>query len=93
MVFSERCCCSTSKAKVIAGSVRSCVDGNINRVCPEKLFAGDLTSKLCADVFLILCVLQALAAAREEEFEKWKGHLDSVEVALYAAQQESLTYR
>jgi hypothetical protein len=37
--------------------------------------------------------LQALAAAREEEFERWKGHLEGVEVALQAAQQESLTYR
>ncbi|WIA37749.1 hypothetical protein OEZ86_014626 [Tetradesmus obliquus] len=37
--------------------------------------------------------IQALAAAREEEFERWKGHLEGVEVALQAAQQESLTYR
>jgi hypothetical protein len=36
---------------------------------------------------------QALAAAREEEFERWKGHLEGVEVALQAAQQESMTYR
>lgn len=51
-------------------------------------------------VLLLLCIapapaaaLQALAAAREEEFERWKGHLEGVEVALQAAQQESLTYR
>lgn len=36
---------------------------------------------------------QALASAREEEFERWKGHLEELEVALHAAQQESLTYR
>lgn len=34
-----------------------------------------------------------LAAARQAEFEKWKGHLLGLEAALQAAQSEATNYR
>jgi hypothetical protein len=47
------------------------------------------------DVFcgLLLLLLQMLAAARQAEFEKWKGHLVGLESALQAAQNEATNYR
>eukprot|EP00879_Flechtneria_rotunda_P025965 GHRR01027630.1.p1 GENE.GHRR01027630.1~~GHRR01027630.1.p1 ORF type:complete len:644 (+),score=229.29 GHRR01027630.1:254-1933(+) len=37
--------------------------------------------------------IQSVAAAREEEYDRWMGHLRGVEGALEAAQLESITYR
>jgi hypothetical protein len=34
-----------------------------------------------------------LAAARQAEFDKWKGHLVELEAALQAAQKEITNYR
>lgn len=47
---------------------------------------------LCNNLVLLVC-LQKLAAARQEEFERWKGHLVGLEAALQAAQKEATDYR
>lgn len=46
-----------------------------------------------ACVCVCFAVVQVLAAARQEEFEKWKGHLVGLESALQAAQKEATNYR
>lgn len=42
---------------------------------------------------LLPAAAQMLAAARQEEFERWKGHLLGLEAALQAAQSEATNYR
>lgn len=42
---------------------------------------------------LLPSAAQMLAAARQEEFERWKGHLVGLEAALQAAQSEATNYR
>lgn len=61
--------------------------------CLALLSAGCVAVRYVLQTWCCWYCVQALAAAREEEFERWKGHLEELEVALQAAQQESLTYR
>lgn len=47
----------------------------------------------CCALWAAAAVLQMLAAARQAEFEKWKGHLVGLESALQAAQREATNHR
>lgn len=47
----------------------------------------------CVFALVLLLLVQMLAAARQAEFEKWKGHLVGLEAALQTAQKEASNYR